>query len=286
MILDESYTLNNGLTIPKLGLGTWMIANDIAKDAVLQAINNNYRLIDTAQAYKNEEGIGKALNASNIRREQIFLTDKVAAEHKTYESTLKSIDDSLAKLNTPYIDLMLIHSPQPWAEFRSEKRYFKENKAVWRALEDAKEAGKIKAIGVSNFLKDDLENILEDCKIKPAVNQVLTHIGNTPLNLIDFCKANNILVEAYSPIAHGEILNNKEIAAIANKYNATIAQLCLRYVIELQMVALPKASNLEHMIENTKIEFDISSADMEYLTHCKTIDNYGRFSSFPVFSGK
>ena len=152
-----------------------------------------------------------------------------------------------------YIDMMIIHSPQPWAEFRVEKRYFEENKEVWRALEDAYTAGKVKAIGVSNFLQDDLENILADCKIKPMVNQILLHISNTNTELIDFCNKNGILVEAYSPIAHGEALKNNDITAMAEKYGVSTAQLCIRYVIQLGTVALPKTGNPAHMKDNANV---------------------------------
>lgn len=181
---------------------------------------------------------------------------------------------------------MIIHAPQPWAEFRSENRYFEENKETWRALEDAYKAGKLRAIGVSNFLKDDLESLLASAEIKPMVNQILTHISNTPLELIDFDKANDIRCEAYSPIAHGEALKNKAIADMASKYGVSVARLCVRYTIELGMVALPKTSNPEHMKSNADIDFTILDEDMETLKHFEKIKDYGEYSFFPVFSGK
>ena len=287
MILNETYTLNNGVKIPKLGLGTWLIDNDKVVDAVKNAISIGYRHIDTAEAYENEEGVGKGIRTCGVSREDIFVTTKVAAEAKTYEDASKAIDESLKKLGLNYIDLMIIHSPQPWIEFReNKKRYFKENKEVWRALEDAYKEGKIKAIGVSNFLKDDLENILEDCEIKPMVNQILTHISNTPIQLIDFCKANDILVEAYSPIAHGEAMKNQEIIDMSNKYGVTVPQLCIRYTLELGLVSLPKTENKDHMKDNSNVEFSISNEDMEILKSVNHIKDYGEHSSFPVFSGK
>ena len=182
--------------------------------------------------------------------------------------------------------MMIIHAPQPWAEFRGEKRYFEENREAWRALEDAYKAGKLRAIGVSNFLVDDLESLLSSVEIKPMVNQILTHISNSPLELIDFCKANDIRCEAYSPIAHGEALKNKAIADMASKYGVSVAQLCVRYTIELGMVALPKTSNPEHMKSNANIDFTISAEDMEILKHFDKIKDYGEYSFFPVFSGK
>ncbi len=177
-----------------------MIEDGKTAEAVRQAVAVGYRHIDTAQAYGNEAGVGEGIRTCGIPREQLFVTSKVAAEAKSYEAAAKSIDETLAKMKLSYIDMMIIHSPQPWAEWReSDKRYFAENKEVWRALEDAYKAGKVKAIGVSNFLKDDLENILSDCEIPPMVNQILLHIGNTNTELIEFCQQHNILVEAYSP---------------------------------------------------------------------------------------
>ena len=175
MILQECYTLPNGVTIPKLGLGTWFIEDDKAAQAVRNAVASGYRLIDTAQAYGNERGVGEGVRTCGLPREDLFVTSKVAAEAKSYEAAAQSIDETLAKMGLDYLDLMIIHSPQPWAEFRVENRYFAENKEVWRALEDAYAAGKLRAIGVSNFLRDDLENLLEDCRIKPMVNQILLH---------------------------------------------------------------------------------------------------------------
>ncbi len=286
MMLNETYTLSNGVKIPKLGLGTWFIDDDKAEDAVKEAVKLGYRLIDTAQAYGNECGVGEGVRNCGLPRNEIFVTSKVAAEAKSYESAAASIDETLSKMGLDYIDMMIIHSPQPWAEFRIEKRYFEENKEVWRALEDAYTAGKIKAIGVSNFLQDDLENILADCKIKPMVNQILLHISNTNTELVDFCNKNGILVEAYSPIAHGEALKNDAITAMAKKYGVSTAQLCIRYVIQLGTVALPKTGNPVHMKDNANVDFEISDEDMKALKEMEHIDNYGEFNVFPVFSGK
>lgn len=285
-MLNETYTLSNGVKIPKLGLGTWFIDDDKAEDAVKEAVKLGYRLIDTAQAYGNECGVGEGVRNCGLPRNEIFVTSKVAAEAKSYESAAASIDETLSKMGLDYIDMMIIHSPQPWAEFRIEKRYFKENKEVWRALEDAYTAGKIKAIGVSNFLQDDLENILADCKIKPMVNQILLHISNTNTELVDFCNKNGILVEAYSPIAHGEALKNDAITAMTKKYGVSTAQLCIRYVIQLGTVALPKTGNPVHMKDNANVDFEISDEDMKALKEMEHIDNYGEFNVFPVFSGK
>lgn len=286
-ILQKTYTLSNGVRIPRLGLGTWFIPNSQAAEAVKNAANTGYRLIDTAQAYENETGVGEGVRNCGIAREEIFVTSKVAAEAKTYETAAKSIDETIAKMGLDYIDMMIIHSPQPWKEWRQDdNRYFAENKEVWKALEDAYEAGKVKAIGVSNFLKDDLANILSDCKVKPMVNQILLHISNTNIGLIDFCRENGILVEAYSPIAHGEALKNGEITEMAERYGVSPAALCIRYVIQLGAVALPKTADPQHMKDNAAVDFVIGDADMDTLKSMAHIENYGEFSHFPVFSGK
>ena len=149
--------MNRRNTIPKLGLGTWFIDDDKAAQAVREAVKLSYRLIDTAQAYGNERGVGEGVRTCGLPREQLFVASKVAAELKDYDSAAKSIDETLEKMGLDYLDQIIIHSPQPWTEFRVEKRYFEENRAVWRALEDAQAAGKVKVIGVSNFLRDDLE---------------------------------------------------------------------------------------------------------------------------------
>jgi diketogulonate reductase-like aldo/keto reductase len=282
----ETFTLTNGVAIPKLGLGTWLIEGDAATQAVKDALKLGYRHIDTAQAYGNEAEVGIGIKESGIAREEIFVTTKVVAEAKSYDAVAASIDESLKKLGLDYLDLILIHSPQPWAEFRGGNRYFAENKEAWSAMEDAYTAGKVRAIGVSNFLKDDMENILESAEVKPMVNQVLTHISNTPLELIEYNQSKDILVEAYSPIAHGEAVKNEEIQAMAAKYNATPAQLCIRYVLQLGLVALPKTANAAHMEENGKVDFVISGEDMEALKHIERIKDYGEHSFFPVFDSQ
>ena len=286
MILQETYTLANGIAIPKLGLGTWFIDNNKAAQAVRTAVELGYRLIDTAQAYGNERGVGEGVRTCGLPREQLFVASKVAAELKDYDSAAKSIDETLNKMGLDYLDQIIIHSPQPWTEFRVEKRYFEENRAVWRALEDVQAAGKVKVIGVSNFLRDDLENLLTGCRVRPAVNQLLLHIAGTDLPLLDYCAQQDIRVEAYSPIAHGEALKNPAIAAMAQKYGVTAAQLCIRYVIQLGTVALPKTADPAHIKDNAAVDFVISDADMDALVHMDRIQSYGDFNVFPVFSGK
>ncbi|XRG77942.1 aldo/keto reductase [Rossellomorea sp. GAMAL-10_SWC] len=285
-MLNKTFKLSTGVEIPILGLGTWLLDDTQAAQAVRDAVSIGYRHIDTAQAYMNEAGIGEGVRSCGVPREELFITTKVAAEAKSYDAVSQSIVESLDKLRLDYIDLLIIHSPQPWMEFREENRYFEENKVVWKAMEDAYKTGKVKAIGVSNFLQDDLENILASCEIKPMVNQVLAHVSNTPFGLIEFCQKKGIMVEAYSPIAHGAVLDNHEIKVIADKYEVSVAQLCLRYDIQLGLVVIPKTANPDHMRNNAELDFTISDADMETLKNIEQIQNYGEHSFFPVFGGK
>lgn len=282
---EEVYTLSNGVKIPKLGLGTWFIADSKAAEVVHTAVNIGYRHIDTAQAYENERGVGEGIRTCGVPREELFVTTKLAAEVKNYNEAVRAIDGSLEKMGLEYIDLMLIHSPQPWADFRGGD-YAEGNREAWRALEDAYKAGKLRAIGISNFKERDIENILSACTVKPMVNQLLVHIGNTPADLMEYCRTKDILVEAYSPVAHGEILKNAEIAAMAERYQVTVPRLCIRYALQLGALPLPKTENPEHMRDNARVDFIISDGDMETLKAMKPLKDYGEFSKFPVFSGK
>lgn len=285
MIVQEKYPLTNGLTIPKVGFGTWMIDDEAVVQAVRDALEIGYRHIDTAQAYGNEHGVGEAIRTSGVDRSDIFLTSKIAAEHKTYETAAKSIDKSLEKLGVETIDLMLIHAPQPWAEFR-EANYDQGNIEVWHALEDAVKQGKIRAIGLSNFNQRDVENILKHATIKPVVNQILAHISNTPFGLLNFCKENDILVEAYSPVGHGELLKNEEVKEMSKKYGVSVPQLAIGYCLEMGLVPLPKSANKQHIKSNSELDFHLSKEDMEQLMNIKMIDNYGDSSNFPVYNKK
>lgn len=284
-ILEDSYTLSNGVTIPKLGLGTWFIDDDKAAQAVFDAVGIGYRHIDTAQAYENERGIGEGVRKCGIPRNDLFITSKLAAEAKSYDGAVKAIDESLIKMGLEYIDLMLIHSPQPWADYRGGD-YSAGNREAWRALEDAYKEGKLRSIGISNFRQGDIDNILSGCTIKPMVNQLLVHIGNTPAQLLSYSENAGMVVEAYSPIAHGKILEVPVIAGMAKKYGVSVPQLCIRYTIQLGCVSLPKTADPKHMKDNAGVDFTIEDADMDALKNVKPIENYGEFSFFPVFSGK
>lgn len=284
---NKTLTLNNGVEIPQLGLGTWFIDDDKVADAVKAAVELGYRHIDTAQAYGNERGVGEGVRTCGVPREELFVVSKVAAEHKTYEEAKAGIDETLKKMGLDYLDMMIIHSPQPWVEVnQSENRYVEGNRVAWRALEDAYKEGKLKAIGISNFQIGDIESLMETAEIKPMVNQVLCHISNTPLELIEYCQKNEIVIEAYSPIAHGEILNQPEIKKIADKYGVSVPQLCIRYTLQLGAISLPKTASPEHMKTNAEVEFEINAEDMEVLKNFKKIESYGANSGFPVYGGK
>ena len=283
MILSETYTLNNGVKIPKIGLGTWLISDQKVPEVVKTAVKVGYRHIDTAQVYLNEHGVGEGIKTCGVPREKLFVTTKLAAEAKTYETAKASIDASLKRLNVDYIDLMIIHAPQPWLQLGWSPAHYKNgNLAAYRALEDAYKAGKLKAIGVSNFKIKDLENILENCEIKPAVNQILNHVGNTPEKLIDFCKQNDILVESYSPLGHGHAISGPEIEEMAKRYKVSTSQLCMKYVLEMGTVALPKATSEGHLRENASVDFNLKPEDFEKLRRFK-FRGYGLSRLLPVY---
>ena len=281
MILNETFRMANGVEIPKLGLGTWDIPDGKAAQAVCDAVKVGYRHIDTAQGYGNERGVGEGVRSCGIARGEIFVTTKLDGNIKDYKTAAAAIDGSLKIMELDYIDLMIIHSPQPWAHFREDERWFDGNLETWRALEEAYKVGKLRAIGVSNFEKEDLANIIQNGTVLPAVNQILAHIGNMPFELIDYTKKQGVLVEAYSPIAHGEILSNESIAKIAAKYGATVPQLCIRYCLQLGLLPLPKTANVEHMKSNAKVGFTIYDDDMaaHFLSEITARPPYSPFSA-------
>lgn len=271
MIYEENYVLRNGQSIPKIALGTWQISDEEAEGAVKTALEIGYRHIDTAAAYGNEKGVGRGIQNCGIPREEIYITSKVPAEVKSYDEAKEVIAQSLINLQTDYIDLMLIHAPKPWHEMGAADapRYFEENLAVWKALEEAYKAGTIKAIGVSNFEIDDMQNIMNGGEIKPFVNQIRIHIGHTPKEVISFCKEEEILVEAYSPNATGRVFDNAKVKTMAEKYGVAISQLCIQYTLQLGVLPLPKTTKEAHMRQNVEFSFMISDEDMEYLSSIK-----------------
>lgn len=286
MILTETATLSNGVAIPKLGFGTWMIPNDDVGRAVREAIGVGYRHIDTAQAYENERGVGEGLRESGTVRDQLFVTTKLVAESKSHADAAARIDASLQALGVDYIDLMLIHSPQPWSEFRGGGRHFEGNLEAWRALEEAYRAGKLRAIGVSNFERADIDNLIENGSVAPMVDQVLAHVGNTPFDLIAYAQSKGIAVQAYSPVAHGAVLKDAGLKEMAGRYDVSVPQLCIRYCVQLGLLPLPKTQNPAHMRDNAAVDFVISDADMDTLRRADGSIDYGEASKFPVFGKK
>lgn len=286
MVLKENYTLANGVEIPKLGLGTWFIKDEDAALAVKTAADLGYRHMDTAQAYQNERGVGEGVRTCGVKRDEMFVTTKLAAEIKSYKQAVASIDHSLQTMGLDYIDMMIIHSPKPWMEFHDDDPYYEGNREAWRALEEAYKAGKLRAIGLSNFQPADISNILENCTVAPMVNQVLAHISNTPKELIEYSQQKGILVEAYSPVAHGELMKNEEVIKMAGKYGVSVPQLSIRYCLELGLLPLPKTANPAHMKNNAAVDFSISAEDMEQLKNLKQIGHYGAASMFPVYGGR
>lgn len=287
MIFEETYLLSNGVHIPKLGLGTWFIPDAAAAQVVRDAVQTGYRHFDTAQAYENEQGVGEGIRTCGFPRTELFVTTKLAAETKTYAGAAAAIDGSLRKLGLDYIDLMLIHSPQPWEKVNQcEDRYVDGNRQAWRALEDAYQAGKLRAIGISNFERQDIDSLLSGCTVAPMVNQLLIHVSNTPFDLIAYSQSKGMVVEAYSPVAHGEMLKNPAVRAMADKYGVTVPQLCIRYTLQLGTLPLPKTADPGHMRDNAGVDFVISEGDMETLKRMERIKDYGEFSMFPVYGGK
>lgn len=263
-MLKETYTLSNGVKIPKVGFGTWQIKNgEDAYNAVKTALEVGYRHIDTAQGYGNEESVGKAIKDSGVPREEIFVTSKLESHIKDYETAIKTFEETLKRLDMKYIDLFIIHAPWPWNEMG--KDCSKGNVEAYRALEDIYKANKARAIGVSNFEVEHLQNILDNNDIVPHVNQIGYFIGIDQSKIIDFCRKNDIFIEAYSPLGIGFLLENTTIQDMAKKYEKTPAQICIRYLLEKGVAPLPKSVHKKRMIENSKLDFTISDTDMETL---------------------
>lgn len=256
----ENIKLNNGIYIPSIGFGTSLVTGDECTQIIQKAIQIGYRHIDTALVYGNEIEIGKAIRQSDINRKDLFITSKVWKDSMGYEKTLDSFEKSLKMLNLEYIDLFLIH----WPNNREEKL----NVDTWKALEKLYKDGKVKAIGVSNFLKHHLEALLPNCEICPMVNQIEFHPGLMRKETIDFCKEKNIVVEAWAPLGKGKMLNNETLANIADKYNKSTAQLCLKWCLQNDVIPLPKSSNESRMKQNLDIfDFEISNEDMDIINN-------------------
>jgi len=266
-ILEEDFVLTNGVAIPKIGFGTWKVPTDVAPQAVVDALDVGYRHIDTARVYRNEEGVGQGLQASSVPRDQVFVTTKVPSAIKTADEIDECITESLRRLATDHIDLLLIHAPKPYPPLPGDdqKTYFEENAAVWSAMEKAYRQGLLRSIGVSNFEIADLDYLLSHCDIPPMVNQIEWHIGFRQDDLTSYCQARDILVEAYSPIGTGKLLGNEHIAAVAGRCGVTVPQLCVRYALQHGCLPLPKTVHREFMVQDAAIDFVISDDDMTAL---------------------
>ena len=264
MILQETYTLMNGVKVPKIGLGTWQIPEgELTYNAVLGALNNGYRHIDTAMAYGNEVSVGKAIKDSGISREDIFVTTKLPAECKGYDVAHECFEKSRIDLGLDYIDMYLIHAPWPWHSIGMDCT--EGNIDSWKAFEEIYDSGKAKSIGVSNFEPKHIQPILDMCKHVPMANQIRFHIGNRQEEIVNFCQPLSIQITAYSPLATGRIIGDATIVAMAEKYDVTPAQLCIRYCIQKNNIVIPKSTKEERIISNVKVEFIIRDEDIEVL---------------------
>lgn len=250
----EFVTLNNGVKMPKLGYGVYQTPQDITKRCVLDAISAGYRLIDTAQAYGNEEGVGDAVKECGIAREELFITTKVWISNAGYDKAKKSIDESIEKLQTDYIDLLLIHQP------------FGDYYGTYRAMEEAYSQGRVKAIGVSNFMPDRLIDICKFVNIQPTVNQIETHVFHQQQEAHEYMEKLNVQHQSWGPFAEGKkgLFNNRVLNDIGKKYNKTTAQVALRYLLQNDVVVIPKTTHKERMIENINVfDFVLDKKDMK-----------------------
>lgn len=256
----QDIKLNNGKYMPSIGFGTSLVTGEECTKTIKSAINVGYRHIDTASAYENEKEIGEAIKQSKVDRKELFITSKVWKDSMGYDNTLKSFQNSLDNLGLEYIDLFLIH----WPRNNDENL----NIETWKALEKIYKEGKVKAIGVSNFLKHHLEALLPHCEIYPMVNQIEFHPGLMRKETKEFCMEKNIVLEAWAPLGKGKMLDNEKLINIAQKYNKSIAQLCLKWCLQNNVVPLPKSQNETRMKQNLDLfDFEITEEDMKIINN-------------------
>ncbi|MFC7062901.1 aldo/keto reductase [Halobacillus seohaensis] len=254
----NSVKLHNTIEMPQLGFGVWQVEEKDAVPAVTKAIETGYRSIDTAAIYKNERQVGEAIASSNVAREDLFITTKVWNADQGYENTLKAMDESLEKLGIDYVDMYLIHWPTP---------EFDDYVETYKALEQLQKDGKVKAIGVCNFNIDHLQRLLDECDVKPAINQVECHPFLAQNELKEFCRENGILVEAWSPLMQGgEVLNNDTVQSIAEKHKKTSAQVIIRWHLQNGTVVIPKSITPSRIEENFDVfDFELTEEDMNQI---------------------
>ncbi len=260
----EAWTLKNGYKIPKLGFGTWLIKDgDAAKGAVKQAIACGYRHIDTAAAYYNEKSVGAAIEESGVPRETLFVTSKLWTTERGYEKTKAAFAKTLSELKLSYLDLYLIHWPASESRFPDWKEI---NLETWRAMTELYKEGKIRAIGVSNFKPHHLEPLMET-EVAPMVNQIEFHPGYTQEETVAYCQEHEILVEAWSPLGRGRVLENETLKSIAEKYGKTVAQICIRWCLEKGALPLPKSVTPSRIEENLQaLDFTMEAAHIEQIS--------------------
>ena len=246
----KSYTLNNGVSIPVLGFGTWKAENgEVAYQAVLEALKAGYRHIDTAAIYQNEESVGRAIRDSGISRQEIFVTTKLWNTNHSYDEARHAFEQSMEKLGLDYLDLYLIHWPNPKL-LRENDEWKTRNAEVWRAMEDLYQEGKIRAIGVSNFFPKHLNTLLETARIVPAVNQVRLAPGVYQEEVVDYCREKGILLEAWGPFGQGELFDKKEVQEIAAKHGKSVAQIALAWSLAEEFLPLPKSVTASRIQSN------------------------------------
>ena len=273
----KAYTLNNGVSIPVLGFGTWKAENgEVAYQAVLEALKTGYRHIDTAAVYKNEESVGRAIRDSGIPRQEIFVTTKLWNTNHSYEEARQAFEQSMEKLGLDYLDLYLIHWPNP-KPLRENDAWKTRNAEVWRAMEDLYQEGKIRAIGVSNFLPKHLNALLKTARIVPAVNQVRLAPGVYQEEVVAYCKEKGILLEAWGPFGQGELFDKKGVQEIAAKHGKSVAQISLAWSLAEEFLPLPKsvtASRIQSNLDCFGIE--LSKGEREILKTISVISGAPR----------
>ena len=269
----DTYKLSNGVGIPCIGFGTWQTPDgDVAVRSVAAAIEARYRHIDTAQAYGNEESVGKGIRESGIDRKDLFVTTKLWNSNHSYKLTMRTFEESMNKLGLDYLDLFLIHWPNPIA-FRDH--WQEANAESWKAMEELYEAGKIRAIGVSNFRPHHIEEILKTAKVAPMVNQIRLCPGDTQDETVDWCREHGMVLEAYSPLGIGQIFEVPEMQKLAEKYHRSIAQVCIRWSLQRRYLPLPKSVTPSRIQENLKVfDFELSDEDVQLIADLKGCVGY------------